>query len=169
MIMALLSQIRYGADGKPWHSGHATERFPRTTPAAGNPIPPNIHILMIINHHCQIPNPRGEDLFYPDLVSVSSELFMEAAWDTMAVAELIRSKSSDGRTPTFLYLGRRETALLKEHLAEAFGAESVVTLSGSYYMGLNIRTIHCERFFGVGGCKTRRPPCGPHLPARRDG
>ena len=104
-------------------------------------------------------NQRGEDLFYPDLVSVCSELFMEAAWDTMAVAELIRSKSIDHRTPTFLYLGRRETALLKEHLAVAFGEESVVTLNGTYYMGLNIKTIHCERFFGVGGRKNRRPPC----------
>jgi len=167
--MALLLPIGSGAGRMPWHSGHATKRFLQATPAAGNPVPPNIHILMIINHHCQMTNPRGEDLFYPDLVSVSSELFMEAAWDTMAVAELIRSKSIDGRTPTFLYLGRREAAMLREHLAEAFGAESVVTLNGSYYMGLNVRTIHCERFFGTGGRKTRRPPCAPHLPARRDG
>jgi hypothetical protein len=118
---------------------------------------------MIINNHSQIPNAPGEDLFYPEQTSISSDLFMETAWDTKAVSELIRSKSFDGRTPSFLYLGRREAAMLKEHLAEAFGVECVVTFNGLYYMGLNVRTIHCERFFGVGGSKTSRRRClSPH-------
>jgi len=169
MIMALLSQISYGSGRKPWHSGHATKRFRRATLATGRPVPPNIHSLMIINQHFQTPNPPVANHFYPYPMSASSELFMEAGWDARAVSELIRAKSIGGRTPAFLYLGRRQAAMLKEHLAEVFGAESVVTLNGSYYMGLNVKTIQCERFFGVGGRKTRRPPCAARLPARRDG
>lgn len=94
---------------------------------------------------------------------------METGWDSGAVSELIRSKSIDGRAPSFLFLGRREAAMLKEHLAEVFGEESVVTLNGTYYLGLNVKTIHCESFFAIGGSKLSRTCCGPHAPADRDG
>lgn len=93
-------------------------------------------------------------LFYPDRLSVASELSMDVTWNAGAVANLIRSKCVDGKSPTFLFLGEREATMLREHLAEVFGMESVVTLNGTYYMGLNVRTIRCERFFAIGGSKT---------------
>jgi len=99
-------------------------------------------------------------LFYPDRLSVSSEISL-AEWDARAVAALIRSKCVDGKSPTFLFLGRREAAMLKENLAEVFGEESVVTLNGTYYMGLNVKTIRCESFFAIGGSKTNRPQDAP--------
>lgn len=114
-------------------------------------------------------NLPGERLFYPDIISVPSDYFMETGWDFRAVSELIRSKSIDDRTPAFLFLGMREAAMLKEHLAEVFGEESVVTLNGTYYMGLNVKTIRCESFFAIGGSKTNRERCLSHPLAGRDG
>ena len=73
---------------------------------------------------------------YPDLSTVPSELSFEDIWDGVAVSELIRSKCDHGETPAFLFLGRKEAALLKAHLAESFGEEAVVTLHGTYYMKL---------------------------------
>lgn len=93
---------------------------------------------------------------YPDHSSVPSELSMAESWDADAVAGLIRSKSDHGETPAFLFLGRKEAALLKEHLAESFGEESVVTLNGTYYMGLDVVTIDCESFLATGGRKAIR-------------
>jgi len=93
---------------------------------------------------------------YPDHISVPSELSFEEGWDGDAVSELIRSKCDHGETPAFLFLGRAESALLKEHLAEAFGEESVVTLNGTYYMGLNVVTIDCASFLAAAGRKSIR-------------
>jgi hypothetical protein len=111
-------------------------------------------------------NPRNDvildvtrrNLIYPDRVKVPSELFMDAFWDARAVAELIRIKSVDSKAPTFLFLGRREAAMLKDYLAEVFGEDSVTTLNGTYYMGLNVKTICCDSFFAIGGSKTLRTP-----------
>lgn len=90
------------------------------------------------------------------------------AWDIRAVAKLVRSKCVDGKTPSFLFLGRREAALLKEHLAEVFGEESVITLNGTYYMGLNVKTIACESFFAIGGSKINRTRDGMLPPPDRE-
>ena len=116
----------------------------------------------------QMKNLPGERLFYPDLVSVPSEYFMEACWNSRAVSELIRSKSIGGRTPSFLFLGRREAAMLKEHLAGVFGHESVVTLNGTYYQGLNVKTIQCASFFAIGGSKISRAHGTPIRPEWRN-
>jgi hypothetical protein len=107
---------------------------------------------------------------YPDLSTVPSELSFADAWDGEAVSGLIRSKSDHGATPAFLFLGRREAALLKEHLADAFGEESVVTLHGTYYMGLDVVTIDCESFLSTGGRKAIRTLQDPmsRRPAWRD-
>lgn len=91
-----------------------------------------------------------------DHISVPSELSFDDAWDGEAVSELIRSKCEFGETPAFLFLGRKEAALLKEHLAEIFGEESVVTLYGTYYKGLEVVTIDCESFLATGGRKAVR-------------
>ena len=107
---------------------------------------------------------------YPDISMVPSELSFEDAWDGEAVSELIRSKCANGETPAFLFLGRKEALLLKAHLAESFGEESVVTLHGSYYMGLDIVTIDCETFLTTGGRKAIRTLQDPmaRRPAWRD-
>jgi len=104
---------------------------------------------------------------YPDLSTVPSELAFNGCWDGEAVSELIRSKCDHGATPAFLFLGRKEALLLKEHLAESFGEEAVVTLHGTYYMGLDVIPVDCESFLSTGGRKvirtlqdpmSRRPP-----------
>jgi hypothetical protein len=107
---------------------------------------------------------------YADLVSVPSELSLDESWDADAVAALIRSKSDFGETPAFLFVGRKEAGLLKEHLAESFGEESVVTLNGTYYMGLDVVAIDCESFLATGGRKAIRTLQDPmsRRPAWRD-
>ena len=100
---------------------------------------------------------NNHDLLYPDRVSVPSELTFERIWDGEAVSNLIRSKCDHGETPAFLFLGKKEAALLREHLAQSFGDESVSTLNGSYHLGLKVVTIDCESFLATGGRKTRRP------------
>jgi len=107
---------------------------------------------------------------YPDISTVPSELSLEDAWDGEAVSELIRSKCENGETPAFLFLGRKEAEFLKEHLAEAFGEDSVVTLHGTYYMGLDVITIDCETFLTTGGRKAIRTLQDPmsRRPAWRD-
>lgn len=91
-----------------------------------------------------------------DYLSVPSELSFEGSWDGEAVSELIRSKCAFGETPAFLFLGRKEANLLKEHLAEIFGEDSVVTLYGTYYKGLEVVTIDCASFLATGGRKSIR-------------
>lgn len=92
----------------------------------------------------------------PDNAPVTSELTFEESWDSSAIAELIRSKSNQGETPAFLFLGKAETALLREHLAEAFGEESVATLKATYYRGLEVIPLECPSFVFAGGRKVRR-------------
>ena len=105
---------------------------------------------------------------YPDIARVPTELSLAEIWDGQAVSELIRSKCCHGETPAFLFLGRKEANLLKDHLAEAFGEESVATLQSTYYMGLDVVTVDCLSFLRTGGRKTirtlqdpmaRRPAC----------
>ena len=107
---------------------------------------------------------------YPDDISIPSELSFEEIWDADAVSELIRSKSDHGESPAFLFLGRREATLLKAYLAASFGEESVVTLKGTYYMGLDVITIDCERFLSTCGRKLIRTLQDPlsRRPAWRD-
>lgn len=116
---------------------------------------------MNITHH---------DHPYADHASVPSELSFRDCWDGEAVSDLIRSKSEGGETPAFLFLGRREAALLREHLAEIFGEESVITLKGTYYKGLDVVTIDCESFLATAGRKAIRalPDTFARRPARRD-
>jgi hypothetical protein len=92
----------------------------------------------------------------PDSTPVASELTLTEVWDSSGIARLIRSKSSQGETPAFLFLGKAETALLRQHLAQAFGEEAVVTLKASYYQGLEVIPLECESFVFAGGRKTCR-------------
>lgn len=90
------------------------------------------------------------------MMSVASDLVFQDRWDTTAVSDLIRSKCHHGETPAFLFLGKKEARLLKQHLAEAWGEESVTMLQGTYYMGLVVTTVDCESFLTTGGRKIIR-------------
>ena len=96
------------------------------------------------------------DCKLPDTGSIESELTMKDSWDSTAVSGLIRSKCCFGETPAFLFLGKMEADLLRDHLAIAFGAAAVVTLHDSYYMGLKVVELQCDRFVHVAGRKTSR-------------
>lgn len=106
----------------------------------------------------------------PDTRSVKSELTFVDSWDSTAVSGLIRSKCSFGEMPSFLFLGREETKLLREHLAAAFGAECVSTLHDSYYMGLKVVELDVDSFVHVAGRKATRILQDPiaRRPAWRD-
>lgn len=101
-------------------------------------------------------NTKTHNIPLPDVATVSSELTMGDKWDTRAVSDLIRSKSANGETPSFLFLGAKEANLLRSHLAGAFGDEAVTTLHGTYYMGLGVVVIDCETFVFAGGRKAIR-------------
>jgi len=107
---------------------------------------------------------------FPDSASVAPELELDGVWNTGAVSDLIRSKCEHGETPAFLFLGRKEAALLREHLAGAFGAEAVTTLRDTYYMGLEVVEIEVESFVYTGGRKLVRTLQDPisRRPAWRD-
>ena len=92
----------------------------------------------------------------PDVATVIPDLTLSDTWDVQAVSELIRSKSDEGNSPAFLFLGRKEALMLQEHLAGVFGAESVVTLNDTYYMGLDVVVIDCDCFLYAGGRKAIR-------------
>lgn len=83
-------------------------------------------------------------------------------WDAVAVARLIRENSNGETAPAFLYLGRNETRLLRDHLAQAFGADSVSSLSETYYMGLKVISVDADSYLQTGGSKIIR---SEYLPA----
>jgi hypothetical protein len=101
-------------------------------------------------------NLRNHHPPYPDVATVPSELKLNDRWEAEAVAGLIRSKCNHVESPAFLFLGRKEAALLTAHLASAFGEEAVVTLHDTYYMGLDLITVDCESFLATGGRKVVR-------------
>ena len=104
----------------------------------------------------------------PDTFSLASEAALSDTWESGVLAEIIRRKSAAGEAPTSLLLGRREAALLRSHWAAAFGEDSVVTLKGSYYMGLEVVEIDCPEFFHTCGHKTTPRPCSlQHSPPGR--
>lgn len=110
------------------------------------------------------------DTPFPDVTTVAAELELDGAWNTEAVSALIRSKCEYGETPAFLFLGRKEASLLRDHLAKAFGAESVSTLRDTYYMGLEVVEIEVDSFVFTGGRKVVRTLQDPisRRPAWRD-
>jgi hypothetical protein len=95
---------------------------------------------------------------------------MEDTWDTAAISELIRSRCDHDETPAFLFLGKKEAALLTQHLASVFGEDSVVTLHDTYYMGLDVVVIDSESYIATGGRKSVRTLQDPisRRPAWRD-
>ncbi len=93
--------------------------------------------------------------FEPNL-EISQSKQPEKNWDTLAVARLIKENSTSETSPAFLYLGRQEAILLRDHLANAFGGASVVTLNEMYYMGLKVVTVDADSYLQTGGSKIIR-------------
>lgn len=77
-------------------------------------------------------------------------------WDSRVVTRMIRENSTYEISPAFLYLGRIETELLRDHLAQAFGAASVSTLNETYYMGLKVVSVDADSYILTGGKKMIR-------------
>lgn len=100
---------------------------------------------------------------YPDLSSNPTALTFGKNWDTLAVARLIHGNSPSGTSPAFLFLGRKEASLLHDHLAQAFGEESVTTLHDTYYMGLKIIMVDAEQYIRTGGSKPALTLQSPRL------
>lgn len=90
---------------------------------------------------------------YPDLFSHPSAHIFGKSWDPIAVTRIIRLNSGNGQSPAFLYLGRYEAELLKQHLADAFGDECVTTLHDTYYMGLKVIIVDAQKYISTGGHK----------------
>ena len=98
-------------------------------------------------------NTTNNTRVFPDLYSQPSAHKFTGNWDTVAVARIIRENSAEGRSPAFLFLGHEETELLRTHLGNAFGEESVTTLHELYYMGLKVVSVDTERYICTGGSK----------------
>jgi len=88
-------------------------------------------------------------------------------WNAAEIAALILEQTDREGMPAFLFLGRHEQALLREHLGAAFGHEAVTSLRDSYYMGLEIIEVASDYFLRVGGRK-RLPARPARLPSRYD-
>ncbi len=106
----------------------------------------------------------------PDTREVPTELSIGETWDSAAVSALIRSKSTLGETPAFLFVGRHEARLLRDHLAAAFGPDSVTSLKDTYYMGLEVIEIDVDTYLRTAGRKVIRTLQDPiaRRPAWRD-
>ena len=74
-------------------------------------------------------------------------------WNTSAVRKVIDRRCVEGRKPSHFFLGRKESALLRTHLGEAFGEENVTTLNALYYMGLRVIELDTPSFVRVAGQK----------------
>ncbi len=85
-----------------------------------------------------------------------SELQMFDRWNTESLQALINRKTTEGRMPSFLFLGRQEAELLRHHLGTAFGAESVRSLKNPYYFGLKVIEVDTESYLRTAGMKRVR-------------
>ena len=91
---------------------------------------------------------------YPSsAIKPRTELRMFDRWNTEAIRALINRKTSQGRKPAFLFLGRQETELLRQHLGTAFGSDNVRSLKNVYYMGLEVREVDTESYLRTAGSK----------------
>lgn len=93
---------------------------------------------------------------YPDLYSKPTAHHFGNTWDSLAAARIIQSNCRSNRIPAFLYLGRKEAALLRQHLAAAYGEDAVSTLHETYYMGLKVIEVDSEQYICTGGSKVFR-------------
>lgn len=89
----------------------------------------------------------------PTQPTIPPELVKDGFWNTKEIRHLIDQKTRLGHRPAFLFLGKKEAQLLREHLGAAFGPESVQSLKNLYYMGLEVVELDTESFFRTAGMK----------------
>ena len=83
--------------------------------------------------------------------SLPKDLELTDKWDTSALRALVDDRCHKGRKPSHLFLGITESELLREHLGQAFGSDSVSTFNDLYYMGMlvvELQTDSCVRVAG---------------------
>ena len=76
---------------------------------------------------------------------------LDDKWDTSALRAVVDKRCHAGRKPSHLFLGRKESMLLRKHLGDAFGPETVETFNDLYYMGMlvtELDTPSCVRVAG---------------------
>lgn len=99
---------------------------------------------------------------FPDLFSRPSAHRFQGHWDSVAVSRIIRDHSTAQRSPSFLFLGREEAALLARHLTQAFGEDSITPdLNDIYYMGLRVIIVDAAQYISTGGAKDTRTNQAP--------
>ena len=81
------------------------------------------------------------------------DLELKDSWDTSALRVLVDERCYEGRKPSHLFLGRHESALLRDHLGKAFGDEAVSTFNDLYYMGMLVVELDTESCVRVAGEK----------------
>jgi len=81
------------------------------------------------------------------------DLELKDQWNTSALRALVDARCHEGRKPSRLFLGRHECALLKGHLGEAFGDDSVSTFNDLYYMGMLVVELNTDSCVRVAGEK----------------
>ena len=85
-----------------------------------------------------------------------SELKLIGRWESEDLRRIVDRKTRAGHRPSFLFLGRYEANLLREHLGAAFGPESVRTLKNLYYMGMEVVEIQAESCLRTTTAKPKR-------------
>ncbi len=74
-------------------------------------------------------------------------------WDSAALRALIDERIAAERSPSWIFLGKHESLLLRAHLASAFGHEEVQSLHRVYYLGLEVIELEAPRFCRLAGRK----------------
>lgn len=85
-----------------------------------------------------------------------SEANLFDRWNTETIRALINRKTAQGKVPSFLFLGQKESQLLRHHLGTAFGPESVRSLKNLYYMGLEVIEVDTPSYLRTAGMKRVR-------------
>lgn len=82
-----------------------------------------------------------------------SELQMFDRWNSDALRALINRKTEEGAKPSYLFLGRTEANLLRQHLGTAFGTDSTKSLTNLFYMGLSVVEVEAESYLRTARAK----------------
>ena len=82
-----------------------------------------------------------------------TEITLDECWDSAAIAGLVRRNTFRGHMPAFLMLGKRETTMLRNHLAKAFGGDEIAKLTELHYAGLKVVETRLDSLVKVAGEK----------------
>lgn len=82
-----------------------------------------------------------------------TETRMGGEWDSGAIIRLVRRNSARGYMPSMLMLGRKESAMLRGHLSQAFSDEEMGPLTELHYAGLKVVETQLDSLVKVVGEK----------------